>query len=1131
MRKSFTMVLLMLVPSLQLSAATEGHTSYPQSLDPPEVAGAVRRHEFNRDPAKMRWQKAPLQKRSEGGPLFAKRETLVQKTPAVAAVAQKDTTITVKGKVVGAKSEDLVGVTVMISGTTRGTVTDVNGNFVLEEVGVNSTLKLSFIGYKTRDIPVAGKATISAALEEDYNVLDEVVVVGFGQQKKQSIVGSIVQMSDEVIKRNGNVTDLKEALAGQLPGIVSLTSSGEPGGITTGESATNIFIRGQNTWNGGQPLILVDNVERSMNNIDPNEVASISVLKDASATAVFGVKGANGVILITTKRGAQGKTKLNFNYTAMAKSVSRQPDKLDSFEAMMAKNEMIEREGVLNQPSWNAYVPYEIVQRYKGPQSAEYAQIYPNVDWSKEMFKPMDFSHRATLSASGGSKAVQYFGSLAYLNEGDMFRDYDNGKGYKPNYDFNRFNFRSNIDVRLTKSTKMKLNFAGYYSQKNTNFNNEGSSGRADQWMWSAAYFLAPNLFLPMYSDGRWGAYQEGGNNTVNPLAVVYNLGIRQTRATQLNSDFAIEQDLGFITKGLKATGSLFYDNNIRSEGGIYDVANSVRPAEAVTNVKYKQIYPMLYKGPDQDPSEYTQYLPISDEEYDWIIRPWTTRQEAIGAANWDTSIPIERRLMYQAQLNYAREFKKHNVTAMGLVKREEYARGSMFKNYREDWVFRATYDYNSTYLFEVNGAYNGSEQFGPAYRFDFFPSVGLGYVVSNEKFFKNKFMDLLKFRYSVGKVGDDNVSGGRWLYASQLAFGGSARLNENTAAVSPYNFYRETVVGNPNIHWETAVKSNFGIEMGFFESMIGVNVDIFKENRTDILMSGGSRSVPPFFGATPPSANLGRVMSNGFEVELKFNKRINPNATVWANLSLSHNQNKIIARDDAPLQLDYLKQAGYPINQNRSLLAAGFYNNWDEIYASVPTENNDLQKLPGYYNLVDFNADGVIKANEDTPPIGYTGVPQNTGTLGLGGEFRGFSAMVQFYGANNVNRRIDFNNFQNDTDILFGHVRNYWSRDNPNATSFLPRWKTQAENVGNYFLYDASFLRLRTAEIAYKFDKSPLIKRLGISNTRIFLNGTNLFLWSKLPDDRESTYNGGSATQGAYPTMRRFNLGIDFSF
>src|SRR3546814_226879 len=500
---------------------------------------------------------------------------------------------------------------------------------------------------------------------------------------------------------------------------------------------------------------------------------------------------------------------------------------LDSYGAMMAKNEIIEREGVLNEPSWNAYVPYEIVQRYQRPQTPEYSVIYPNVDWEEAMFKDLGLSHKATLSALCCSKAIQYFGSLAYLNEGDLFRDYDNGKCYKPNYNFNRFNFRSNIDVNLTNTTKVKLNFSGYYSQKNTNYNNEGSTSRADQWMWAATYFLAPNLYLPMYEDGRWGAYQEGGNNTVNPLAVVYNIGIRETRSTQLNSDFHVEQNMDFLTEGLKVVGSLFYDNSIRSEGGIFDVQNSIRPGEARTNVPFKQIYPMLYEGPDQDPIEYTLLLPIGDEEYDWVLRPWSVRQESIGADNWSSYIPITRRLMYQFQMQYARTFfDVHSVSAMGVFKREEYARGSMFKNFREDWVFRATYDYDTRYLFEVNGAYNGSEQFGPGYRFDFFPSVGLGWYLSNESFFDVSWIDQLKFRFSTGKVGDDNVSGGRWLYASQYGYGGRSRLNDGSNGWSPYYFYRESVIGNPDVHWETALKSNIGIDLGLLKNMFTVTAD-----------------------------------------------------------------------------------------------------------------------------------------------------------------------------------------------------------------------------------------------------------------------------------------------------------------
>lgn len=1038
--------------------------------------------------------------------------------------------IVVTGTVTEEGGLPLPGVNVVLKGTTTGTTTDIDGKYSLSlaDEHVNSTLVFSFIGYAPKEIPIAGRSEINVQLEEDIQTLEEVVVVGYGVQKKASVVGSIAQVGEKELQRTGNVTDLTQALVGQLPGLVSLTSSGEPGGIGTGESGTNLFIRGQNTWNGGNPLILVDGVERNMNNIDVNEVESISVLKDASATAVYGVRGANGVILITTKRGKEGKTVLNFNYTATGIMLSKQPDKLDSYAAMMAKNEIIEREGVLNEPSWNAYVPHEVVQRYRLPQSAEYSAIYPNVDWEDEMFKKMGFAHKATLSARGGSKSVQYYGLLAYTHEGDLFEDYDNYKGYDANYNFDRFNFRSNMDVKLSKTTKLKINLSGYFSQKNTNWNNEGSSGRADWWMWAATYYMAPNLFIPMHEDGRWGAYQEGANNTLNPLAVVYNIGVRETRTTQLNSDFVLEQDLGFITKGLKASGNLFYDNSVRSQGGIYDIGNSVRPNEARTNVPYKQIYPNLYEGPEQDPSEYTVLLPISDEEYDWVLQPWTVRQEAITAANWDSSIPVVRRLTYQAQLNYARKFGKHNVGAMGVFRREEYARGSEFKHFREDWVFRGTYDFDTKYLLEINGAYNGSEQFGPGYRFDFFPSVAGGWYISNEDFFNIDWLDILKVRYSIGKVGDDQV-GQRWGYASQLAYGGRSRLSDLTNGYSPYYFYRESVVGNPDIQWETAIKTNLGVEMGFFEDAITLNFDYYTEDRTNILMHGDTRTVPPFFGATPPSANLGQVKSNGFELELGFNKRISE-FDVWATVALTHNENKVILRDDPPLQLSHLKNAGYPIGQHKRIMKTEFYDNWDEVFASIPTETNDLDKLPGYYDLVDFNADGVIKSSEDAAPVGYSTVPQNTGNLSLGASYKGLSFMVQFFAVNNANRYIPFDNFRNNIDIVFGHVGDYWSKDNMEATSFLPRWQTQAENIGHYYLYDASYVRLRIAEVAYSLNSSWM-KRAGISNLRLFLNGNNLFFWSKLPDDRETTHSGASDTQGAYPTTKRINLGIDLTF
>ena len=1021
---------------------------------------------------------------------------------------------------------------VMVVSTKTGGVTDLDGKATVQ-ARVGDALEITFIGYETQTVTVPQSRAITVTLVPSSTTLEETVVVGYGTQKKESVVASIAQVNNETLRRTGNTTDLTEALVGQMPGLVSLTSSGEPGGILTGESSTSLFIRGQNTWNGGGPLILVDGVERNMNNIDVNEVERISILKDASATAVFGVKGANGVILITTKRGSEGKTRLNFNYTVSGKMLSKQPEKLDSYESMMIKNEAIEREVVMNEPSWNYYVPQRIINKFKKPQSAEYAMIYPNVDWEKEMFKDFALNtHHVTASAQGGSKKIQYFGSLSYLHEGDIFRDYDNGKPYNPNYNFDRMNFRSNIDFNVTNTTKLKINLAGFFSRKNTNWNNEGSTSRADQWMWSATYFLAPNLFIPRWPDGRWGAYNDNSNNSVNPLVVVYNIGLRQTRQTQLNADFHLEQDLKFITKGLKASIGVFYDNTIRSEGGVYDSTNSVRPGETNTNVAFRYVDYMKYVDANQDPSEYETLYPKATADYDWVPILQSRRYETILGANWAGYMPVYRRLMYQAQLDYARTFGQHNVTAMGVFKREEYARGSTFPSYREDWIGRVTYDYANRYLIELNAAYNGSEQFGPGYRFALFPSVALGWYLSNEPWFKVDWLNKVKFRYSLGKVGNDNVSSSRWLYQSQYAYStAKAKLGKNDDTNSVYNEYRESSVGNPDVHWETATKQNFGLELSAWKDLITFSFDYFTEKRRDILMDGSARSIPIFYGATAASANLGKVNSRGYEFELGVNKMIGKDLLLWAKMTYNHNQNEILFRDDPQLQFSYLKQQGHKIGQTYNQISAGMYKNWDEVYASIPQENNDSQKIPGFFDVVDFNADGLIKASEDTPPVGYSIIPENTGSLSLGASWKGWNFMIQFYAVNNCNRYIGFNNFQSDYDVVFGHVHDYWSKDNPDGTSFLPRWKTSGEFTGDFYLYDASSVRLQTVELGYTFKNVGLLKKIHCDNLRLFVNGNNLLFWSDLPDDRSNVYSGGSATQGAYPTVKRVNFGIDLSF
>jgi TonB-linked SusC/RagA family outer membrane protein len=1038
---------------------------------------------------------------------------------------------TVSGTVSDQNRVPMAGVTVVVKGTTAGTTTDALGKYTLANVPQNATLVFTFIGMTPQEVPLNGQTRVDVIMKETSVALEEVVVVGYGSQKKESIVGSIVQTKNEDLKKAGGVTNLKQALTGQLPGVTTITSTGEPGGSGTGNSPTTIFIRGLNTWNGGQPLILVDGVERSMDNVDVNEVQNISVLKDASATAVFGVKGANGVILITTKRGSLGKPKISFSYNTTALALSKLPKTLDAYETFLYKNEAIEREVSYNSVSWGDYTPYQTVQKYKLPQTPENAMIYPNVDWPEAMFKKLGWSQHGTLNLEGGTNFVNYFGSLSYSHEGDMFKSYDNHKGYTPSFAFNRFNFRSNLDFKVTKTTNFKVDLAGYYSRKDvTNGFNETNAG-TNELAWAAAYGMPPDAEVVQFPNGRWGLNPAINTEvTPNPIAVIYNLGILQNYQTQLNTDFALDQKLDFITQGLSARASLFYDNTLYTQGSLYDNSNNIIQSGGNTPEQY--IYSNLYTGPDQDPSVYTQLLPIAGtNQFDWVVRPWTIVQEAVAPNN-----SVSRRMMYQFMMNYGRKFGKNNVGAMGMVKREQYANGSEFPHFREDWVFRATYDYDTRYLFETNGAYNGSEQFGPDYRFAFFPSLALGWVVSNEEFFKKvTWVNRLKLRYSIGNVGDDNTSGGRWLYSSQYTYGstttnGSAYLASTYNVKSPYKFYTESIVGNPALHWEKSRKVNYGFEIGLLKDLISVNYDYFTDDRTDIIIAGSSRTtIPSFFGIAPPTANVGHVKAHGYELEIKLAKATR-DWQYWATIGITHTINKILVKDDPKLLASYLKAAGYMIGQTKTQIRSGFYNNWDDIYGSVPQATNDMAKLPGFYNILDFNADGVIKSTDDYEAFGYPETPLNNYNYSMGTSYKGFSIMFQFYGVNNVSRNIPLTDYRNSTDVLFDHVLNSWSKDNQDAPSYLPKWKATGQTIGDYWVYDGSYLRLKTAEIAYTLN-DKLVKKIGLSACRFYLNGTNLWFWSNLPDDREAALTGGSAAQGAYPSVRRINLGVDLTF
>ena len=1016
---------------------------------------------------------------------------------------------TVRGTVVDDTGEPLIGATIALKGGSAATASDIDGNYSLQVPDLKTAvLKVSYVGYLPQEIKVNGRSTVDVTLQTNAEQLEEVVVVGYGQQKKASVVGAITQTTGEVLERAAGIHDISAALTGNLPGVVTMQSSGMPG-----EESAKITIRGASSWNNSDPLVLVDGIERDMNSVDVGSVKSISVLKDASATAVYGVKGANGVILITTKRGEEGRAKIDVSFTATLKSASKLPNKFDSFDALAARNKAVVHELGLMPSSWSYMTPYETLLKYRNPANLEEFERYPNVDWQDYLFKDAAMAYNGAVSISGGTRFVKYFAAIDFVHEGDLFRNFDNHRGYETGFGYNRINARSNLDFQLTKTTIFKVNLSGSNGQKRSTWPNDGSGFNQSNWndvqVWAGAYNIAPNVFRPVYADGSYGYYPAFSSQVTNSADLLANGGAFKTTATRINTDFVLEQNLDFITKGLNFRGMISWDNQFREQGrGVSDLYNGPQ---------YKWIDPATGAVTKKNPTETTSqfdYLPGSK---------WSTQAGSVSNGN------TLRNLNYQLQLNWNREFGVHNVGLTGVWTRQETAVGSMIPMYREDWVFRATYNFADRYFVEYNGAYNGSEKFKKGKRFGFFNSGAIGWRVSQEKFWEGlrDWWEELKIRASYGEIGDD--SGGRYLYMDEWGTGGNTSMDitgyDNR---SMYTFYYLSKLGNPDAGWEKVKKFNLGIDYAFLNNMFAGSVEIFKDKRDGILINGNDRAMPSYFGQTPPTANLGKAESKGFEVEVRFSKNINRNMRVWANLSMTHAANKIIDRDDPALKPGYQKQAGYAIGQTHSYLDKGFLNSFDDIYGSPSHDVNDASRLPGDYYIVDFNGDGVVD-NKDSVPYGYSGTPQNTYNATIGFEWKGFSCFAQFYGVTNVTREVSLVSFGNHIDNVY-NIGDWWSGETGTGDILIPRWYSTVSGYSNgtQYLYDGSYVRLKNVELAYTFTNG-WIKKLGLSYMKLYLNGNNLWVWSRMPDDRESNFSGGSGS-GAYPTMRRFNFGVRFS-
>ena len=1027
----------------------------------------------------------------------------------------------VKGNVIDSSGEAVIGASVVQKDNRKNaTITDIDGNFSLKLPSGKATLVVSYIGMKEKEIKVTAEQFVKVTLEDDDTQLEEVVVVGYGQQKKASVVGAITQTTGEVLERAAGIGSVSAALTGNLPGIATIASTGQPG-----EEDPRIYIRGAAAWNqDAQPLILVDGVKREIKSVDVTSVATVSVLKDASATAVYGVEGANGVILITTKRGVEGKARIDVGFNATLKAVSKLPRKYDSYDGYMWRNQALEHElAIGGDASWAFYRPQTFINNFRnqdhtvkpnysadGTYLGEYSQAerYANTDWQDEMFKSTTLSYNTNLNISGGTKFVKYFVAFDFQNEGDMTKIWDNRQGYEGGYSYNRLNVRSNLDFQITKTTQFKVNLAGSNAQKKTPRYYYGNDGEFfQQQKWAGAYRMAPNLFPVQFSDGSWGYYPLTSNIENSPQSVATS-GYELSTITRVFTDFALEQNLDFITKGLVARGTISWDNQF-NEGsrGISDL-HTVKRAYMLPEVGQ-----MLWENEIDAKTGFDFYE----------SRDWTTQAGNVSYTSRATEMSL--------QLFWGRQLGQHNVTVMGNWKRRINAGNTELEWRREDWVFRTTYDFKSRYFAEFNGAYNGSQKFSPDNRFAFFCSGAAGWMLSEEKFMKplkdKGIIDMFKIRGSIGEIGDDNA-GARFAYMTgwEVTNNGNGFNMSIDGSASPFVGYKEATIAMPDLRWATVLKKNLGFDYAFLHGMFAGSFDWFRDDRYDIFISGANRSVPSYFGAaTTPDINKGKMKNYGFEIEVRFNKVLKNGMRFWTNANYTYAHNVIKVKDDPALIPAYRKAEGYSQGQYWSFIDNGFIGSYDELYSTPAREKDDSQVLIGDHYIVDFNGDGIVDETNDQAPYGYTSTPEHTYNATIGWEWKGWSCFAQLYGATGVTRDVTLTSFPEKLLTVYD-TGQWWNPVDQSGEVVVPRYTTQVSyNDGTQFLFDGSYFRLKNVEIAYTWTKG-WIKKLGFTSLKIYLNGNNLFLITKMPDDRESNY-GFSGGGGAYPTVRRYNFGI----
>ena len=1022
-------------------------------------------------------------------PSFAFAADEASESNAYSAAPARAERLIAKGKVIDPNGQPVAGVAVIIDETKTGTVTDGNGYYVIDVPNVGVHLTFTCLGYKPQTAVVPKSLSLDIYMEEDTLEMDAAVVVGMGHQRKASVIGAISSVSRDALKipqRN-----LTNALAGKIAGAVVVQRTGEPG-LDNAE----FWIRGISSLNSSAPLVLVDGVERSMSDLSIEEIETISVLKDASATAVYGVRAANGVVLVTTRKGIAQKATIDVKIESGISNLVNMPKLLDGANYMRLYNEAYGSE---------FYSPEQI--RMTETHADPY--LYPNVNWFDELFTKFSTNSQVSVNVRGGGERARYYVTASYLRDnGNLYNNPDTD--YNTNINITRYNFRSNIDMSLTKTTTLSLEIGANMTDahqprpitSSNNFQSQASE------LFSACYQQDPittPVRVPLgyneFGEMQWGWGAPLSTSVGNPAERLFGSGYNKTYRTSVMSQIILKQNLDFLTKGLDFTASFSYDVNtvsIQSRG------------------KYSSLYAV--NGVDDETGLYS-------------LVPKREGDEFLGYSYSNTG---DRADEFKAQFNYERVFnERHRVGAMAMYYQRSFnnlAAGSsiLALPYRKQGLaFRATYSYDDRYFIEYNMGYNGSENFKSGERFGVFPAGAIGYLISNEPFWKVKWINHLKIRGSIGLVGSDVLAAGRFAYLSTWESGlGGHYFGPNATWSAGIGEAQEGVLG---LTWEKGLKKDLGLELKMFDSMVSIDLDYFHEKRWDILIQRSS--VPGIAGLNQqPLANMGRMTNHGFEATAEFNHHIGKvNYRIYGNFSFA--RNKITEKDEAPTD-PWRMRTGHPLNQQFGLIALGLFEDQDEIDLSPEQKFGTVR--PGDVKYLDYNGDGVVDAHDEVA-IGYSRVPEINYGFGLQINWKGLDFGAFFRGQAHVSYSVggSFFPFANGVGKgnLFAKAMDRWSEENPNPNAFYPRLSASAsannQKASTRTIYDGSLLRLSDLEVGYTF-RGKHLKSWGCQSLRVYFVGSNLLLFSPwdMWDPESGSTNGSN-----YPLARKFNLGVRISF